>query len=56
MRLPRSADGGHGRVRQVTQTPGDSGWAVPGADGFDGKAGGGFLGNDVLVITRRMGA
>lgn len=30
---------------------GDSGWAVPGAGGFAGKAGGGFLGDNVLVIT-----
>ena len=56
MCLPRSADGGHVHARQVTPAPGDSGWAVPGVDGFAGKAGGRFLGNDVFVITRGMGA
>lgn len=54
--LRRSANGEYVCARQVTQTPGDSGWGVPGADGFVGKAGRRFMGNNVLVITMHMGA
>lgn len=43
------------RLCPSSDRAGDAGWAVPGARGFAGEAGGRSLGNTVSVITGQHG-